>query len=364
MSAKLLERMVEANDLPFERDEVRFVQELIAGEVPPGVAAEGRGFLFEIVANKRNGIDVDKFDYLARDSFHCSMPKPDFARLIIASRVMDGQVAYRHKEAFGLGELFHRRFFMFKTVYCHAVGVAIELMLCDILTLACLPLDLEERMSDIERYTYLNDSVLNEIESSRDPQLRGAQALLRRLRCRDLYKAVGMVGINAQDFDKFKGMPHEEVVAALCDPADGVTREDLVVHTSRIDYGMSTSNPLERVACFRSWDDTHSSKLRVEEVTAVFPNVFQEINCRCYCKTKSKKKAVSRAWDLYCKDILARHFNGAHNEVEMSRQSSLSNTPQSAFKTQEAKPMHLLLDPDLATGGEYVSNTKKIRLDF
>ena len=48
-------------------------QELIFGDrsdAPPGWEWKGypeKEFLFEIVANKRNGIDVDKFDYFARD---------------------------------------------------------------------------------------------------------------------------------------------------------------------------------------------------------------------------------------------------------------------------------------------------------
>jgi HD superfamily phosphohydrolase len=40
------------------------------------------------VANKRNGIDVDKFDYLERDSMMCGVGVPlDAKRLMLFSRI-------------------------------------------------------------------------------------------------------------------------------------------------------------------------------------------------------------------------------------------------------------------------------------
>ena len=53
-------------------DDILFIKEQIAG---PKNRAEYKGrcssktFLYEIVANKRNSIDVDKWDYFARDCY-------------------------------------------------------------------------------------------------------------------------------------------------------------------------------------------------------------------------------------------------------------------------------------------------------
>ena len=59
---------------------------------------KGRGreksFLYEVVANKRNGIDVDKWDYFARDCYHLGIANSfDHWRYMSFARVIevDGQ---------------------------------------------------------------------------------------------------------------------------------------------------------------------------------------------------------------------------------------------------------------------------------
>lgn len=72
-SIGVFDLLIEENDLmPSFRacglgdEDVHFIKELVLGsaaEAPPGFAWVGRGvktFLYDIVANKRNGIDVDK----------------------------------------------------------------------------------------------------------------------------------------------------------------------------------------------------------------------------------------------------------------------------------------------------------------
>lgn len=102
MSGALLRYLIDDNALEFDEEDIQFIETLISGDygkyalIPSlihsyslfhfpldcsGVAAsclfrrhesspprkyEERAFLFDIVANKRNSVDVDKFDYLAR----------------------------------------------------------------------------------------------------------------------------------------------------------------------------------------------------------------------------------------------------------------------------------------------------------
>ena len=74
-------------------EDINFIKELILGspeEAPPGFQWQGRGektFLYDIVANKRNGIDVDKFDYFARDCHGLGISKSfDSKRLVRFAR--------------------------------------------------------------------------------------------------------------------------------------------------------------------------------------------------------------------------------------------------------------------------------------
>lgn len=91
MSTRILCHLLDSNHIDLPDDDVVFVQQLVAGTPLP--ADPDQRWLFDIVANKRNGIDVDKFDYLKRDS-HCTGVKIslDYNRILHYSRIAGGQV--------------------------------------------------------------------------------------------------------------------------------------------------------------------------------------------------------------------------------------------------------------------------------
>ncbi|XP_023293041.2 deoxynucleoside triphosphate triphosphohydrolase SAMHD1 homolog [Lucilia cuprina] len=88
-------------------------------------------FIFEIVSNKRSKLDVDKWDYLKRDSYylkHLSQPNMDFDDVFLKARVSDcgTQIEYRYEDYDKIFNLFAARYDFH--VNCYSLP---EYILCD-----------------------------------------------------------------------------------------------------------------------------------------------------------------------------------------------------------------------------------------
>ncbi|KAK7293331.1 hypothetical protein RJT34_16194 [Clitoria ternatea] len=84
----------------FERKFVDEVEMILASSecALPKSSSEKR-FLYDMVVNGRNGIDVDKFDYITRGcravGLGCNF---EFQRLLETMRILDDQICYRAKD--------------------------------------------------------------------------------------------------------------------------------------------------------------------------------------------------------------------------------------------------------------------------
>lgn len=93
----------------------------------------GRSFLYKIVNNKKNGIDVDKFDYIKRDSFFLGMSFGfDCSRIIKQARVINDEICFLDKTFYDIQELFEVRDKLHRRVYKHHTNTCLDYMMLQI----------------------------------------------------------------------------------------------------------------------------------------------------------------------------------------------------------------------------------------
>jgi hypothetical protein len=115
----LLDFLIDDNAVDLDSGDVRFIKDLIQGVSRKTYVvlllfffllclydtnaryndSDEKAFLFDIVANKRNSVDVDKFDYIQRDCYNVGLKSSyDSSRLSMFCRVINNQICYSHKE--------------------------------------------------------------------------------------------------------------------------------------------------------------------------------------------------------------------------------------------------------------------------
>ncbi|KAJ2717303.1 hypothetical protein H4R19_000055 [Coemansia spiralis] len=303
-SEMMLRYTIDENAIDIDEADERFIRQLIRGATAP-VDGE-RMFLFDIVANQRNGVDVDKFDYVQRDCYNIGVRSSyDFSRLMLNSRVIDDEICYSHKEAFNLTEMFHSRYSLHKRVYGHHAAKAIEFMIVDALLAADAALGISEAITDPARYQTLTDEVVRDIERSTGPELADARAIIARLRTRDIYKFV----------DEYILPP---AIAPFADTAisaaeivghratnDDFVEADVLVCVSRIHYGMKKENPVDHVRFYSKFNATEKFPIASEFISLCVPDKYEERILRIFTRTPDKRFQIQRA----ARRLVAK-FNG------------------------------------------------------
>lgn len=146
----LLDYLIDQNNVDtISREDVRLVQSLIQGQVPASLDHEKR-WMYEIIANKKNSLDVDKIDYLQRDAKQLGLCGIGFVqdRILNNARVINNEVCYHNKIYYDIEKVFMTRYQLHKDCYSHRVARAIDFMVVDALLEANPVFHFEEKIRD------------------------------------------------------------------------------------------------------------------------------------------------------------------------------------------------------------------------
>ncbi|KAJ7499848.1 hypothetical protein FB451DRAFT_1206806 [Mycena latifolia] len=314
-SKMMFKFLLETNNINLPETDVQFILALIDGE-PTQCSPDEKSFLFDIVANKRNGLDVDKFDYIARDSYMIGEPsKISLARLIKSARVIDNEICYDIKDVNQLHEICYTRFKLHKMIYNHKTAKAIEYMIVDALILADSVLKIADQIEIPKKFLYLTDDIMPRIESSDDPDLEPAQAIFDRVRTRDLYKFVDGRIVEWERRDVFRHcITRERIVEearrlAAQDKTDidltELTADSVIVDHAMMHYGMKDKNPLDFVKFYskRNFNKCASAQPEKGDYSMLMPPIFAEVNLTIFTKHPQYLGLVQAGYRAVLKSI-------------------------------------------------------------
>lgn len=231
-----------------------------------------KSFLFEIVANNKNGIDVDKFDYFNRDSFHLGITNGfEYQKFIFNSRVIRvgkhnlNQICVHEKEVENILELYNTSDKLTKRAYKHEVVLAICHMITDALTLADGYFNFSKMFNEenaIEMHQKLDDSIFNQIIKSNDPLLAKSREILERIEKRELYSLI--VSDFEDSYVKYNDLKELEEFFKYLGYNKGENK-DLLFKTLKYKSGSGTNSPLVDLKFFNRFNPdkilTKSEKL-------------------------------------------------------------------------------------------------------
>ncbi|XP_039460162.1 deoxynucleoside triphosphate triphosphohydrolase SAMHD1-like isoform X2 [Oreochromis aureus] len=318
-----LKDMMRKSGLKIEGDDktdLKFIEELIRG--PPRWPYKGRdekkSFLYEIVSNKETGIDVDKFDYFARDCHHLGIRNNfDHQRFIMFARVCDvngrKHICSRDKEVANLYDMFHTRNSLHRRAYQHRVTKSVEIMIKDALLKADqyiltkgsggTTLCLSKAKTDMEAYTKLTDQVIERIlhpcscsnEFTLSP-LEEARMILQRIMSRDLYQFVGETKLKKEDQEEIKKMKdslENELVKVI-------SKDNFETTVVTLDYGMKNKDPINTTYFYTKANPTEAFKIPREQVSKLLPVCFAEKILRVYCKNSASLRDAKFCFQSWC----------------------------------------------------------------
>lgn len=330
LSVKMFDHLVSSNNLlgEFEKyglteQDRTFIKEQIAGprkhiqkNWPYSGRSKDKRFLYEIVANKRNEIDVDKWDYFARDCHMLGIKNNfDHTRYMKFARVLkfdnELQICSRDKEVGNLYDMFHTRNALHRRAYQHSVGNSIEIMITEALLKADefikIPgtngemRKLSETVDDMEAYQKLTDFIVEQILWSTDDKLKESREILMRVQRRQLFKCVGKTRPPKDSDAKEKGYEEkvkDDFVEILKKMDRRWGRDDIIIHLVFLDYGMKDKNPIDHVRFYNKKDPTAPIQVRKDQVSDLLPEKFAEQLIRFYCK-KADEASLQQATEAF-----------------------------------------------------------------
>ena len=234
-------------NIPLSNEEVNIIINMICPTVKSG-------WPYQVVANARNQIDVDKIDYIIRDCYHIGLTcGSDFTRIVTQCRVIDNTICFPEKIRYNIFTLFTTRYRLHKQIYNHPTVIAYEFIVVEIL---------KEIMARKPHFEDMTDSVVT-CRFHHSPHQK------------KLFERKHKVMIREKMFH-----PEEDREKYSMSPSP-----NLETQIYKIGFVSGDKpNPMDHVWFYSRRTPDQKFKLKRDEISFIVPSTFQESGIRWYCE--------------------------------------------------------------------------------
>lgn len=304
-SCELLRKIIKENpklNSVIHDDEIQFMCNLINPD-----KNIHHGFIYQILSNNLNDLDVDKYDYLKRDSTIINIPTSfEFSRLISEALIISNNICYPEHTLPDILNLFMTRHYLHRQVYCHKGVIASQHMMCEIMHCLDDILGLSEYLNDLDKFVVLTDDyIINAITFLTNPSIT-KEAIFNN---ENVLKAAK---IYTQLFDKhlwygfvFKHISPTKLnittnqIVELIDMS--IDPSDIIIFEGKIGYvSGNKKNPLDNIYTYnkknllKNKKNAKSERCNKMSITTLLPNIHQEYLTFVFYKNKENDLIIEK----------------------------------------------------------------------
>lgn len=232
-------------------------------------------FMFLIVSNDKNGIDVDKWDYLARDAFYLGQNKTfNYRQLIAHAKALKvngtWNICYPIKLKEHIQQIYHLRRWNFTHAYQHRVVLNISSMFEDAVKEAKLKQDKAVKDAKSQITDMSTDAIYYDLHGSSD--------LIKRIEERKLYVTLGGIPKNKLFPDANSKKSDDEIKRSFLkkfrDVKDMPTYKELRVRQHYYKYGETAKRYFQKIYFYAKDNPNDARALPAAEIDAMFSAAF------------------------------------------------------------------------------------------
>ena len=198
-SIELFKFMNTKYNLGYSEDNINFIKDVIE---PHNIELKEKKYCYQIVSNK-NGIDVDRMDYIMRDTKMTGLNYGvEYERIMNNSIIHNSEIYFSNKAQVPIEDFLRIRFILHTEIYNHQTVRSIEYMIKEIFEIIEPELNIKDNINtnNWEEFILYTDNLLDTINIyDTCIHIQNAKKILNDIKTRNIYKLIGEI-IHNKDF--------------------------------------------------------------------------------------------------------------------------------------------------------------------